>query len=284
VAAALGGSTGGRASIAAAIPLTSADNTPDNAREKGSTEMTQPQCTRRETLILAGGGLLSFWLGAESRAAAAGKVSPSATDALVVVDVQNCFVPGGSLAVAGGDAIVPVINALSKSFANVILTQDWHTADHVSFASQHAGKKPFESISLPYGSQVLWPDHCIQGTPGAAIVPGLVIPHARLVLRKGFHKEVDSYSAFLEADRKTQTGLGGYLKAAGVERVFFCGLATDYCVGWSALDARKLGFKAAVIEDACRGIDLNGSLAKAWDDMKKAGVQRLQSTDIAASA
>jgi nicotinamidase/pyrazinamidase len=242
--------------------------------------MTQPLCTRRETLLLAAGGLFSTWLGAERLAFAAGKISPAASDALVVVDVQNCFVPGGSLAVAGGDAIVPIINALSKAFANVILTQDWHTADHVSFASQHAGKKPFESISLPYGSQVLWPDHCVQGTPGAAIVPGLVIPHARLVLRKGFHKDVDSYSAFLEADRKTQTGLQGYLKGAGIKRVFFCGLATDYCVGWSALDARKLGFEAAVIEDACRGIDLQGSLAKAWADMKKAGVQRLQSTDI----
>jgi nicotinamidase/pyrazinamidase len=165
-----------------------------------------------------------------------------------------------------------------------VLTQDWHTPDHVSFASQHAGKKPFEAVSLPYGTQVLWPDHCVQGTPGANLVEGLSVPHARLVLRKGFHREVDSYSAFLEADRKTQTGLAGYLRGAGVKRVFVCGLATDYCVAWSALDARLLGFQAAVIEDASRGIDLNGSLAKAWADMKKAGVQRLTSSAFALPA
>ncbi len=247
--------------------------------------MATPLPTRRQALALLGGGVLTTLAFGSIRAAGAQpKLTPGATDALIVIDMQNCFVPGGSLAVAGGDAIVPLINALAKSFSNVILTQDWHTADHVSFASQHAGKKPFESVALPYGSQVLWPDHCVQGTPGAAIVPNLVIAHARLVLRKGFRKNVDSYSAFLEADKKTQTGLAGYLRAAGIGRVFFCGLATDYCVAWSALDARKLGFEAAVIEDACRGIDLNGSLAKAWDDMKKAGVKRLQSTDITPAA
>jgi nicotinamidase/pyrazinamidase len=239
--------------------------------------------TRRQALAMLGGGLLASALGTEARARAAGKVTPGTSDALVVVDVQNCFVPGGSLAVPDGDAVVPVINRLAQAFPNVILTQDWHTADHVSFASQHAGKKPFDSVSLAYGSQVLWPDHCVQGTPGASIVPALVIRHARLVLRKGFRKDVDSYSAFLEADQKTQTGLAGYLKGAGISRVYFCGLATDFCVAWSALDARKLGFEAAVVEDACRGIDLNGSLAKAWKDMTKAGVARLKSSDIAAA-
>jgi nicotinamidase/pyrazinamidase len=208
------------------------------------------------------------------------KIAPAASDALVIIDMQNCFVPGGSLAVTGGDAIVPLINRLAKAFANVILTQDWHTPQHVSFASQHPGKKPFELTTLPYGSQVLWPDHCVQGTPGAELVEGLDVPHARLVLRKGFHEQIDSYSAFLEADKKTETGLSGYLRTAGIERVFFCGLATDYCVAWSALDAKKLGFAAAVIEDACRAIDLNGSLAMAWQDMTSAGVARLGSSDI----
>ncbi len=202
------------------------------------------------------------------------------TDVLLVVDMQNCFVPGGSLAVTDGAAIVPVINQLAKRFVNVVLTQDWHTADHTSFASQHPGKKPFESIALPYGKQVLWPDHCVQGTPGAALVPGLAVPQARLIVRKGFHKDVDSYSAFLEADRKTQTGLSGYLHSIGIQRVFLCGLATDYCVAWSAIDARKFGFKAVVVEDACRAIDLNGSLAKAWSDMKSAGVVRAQTADL----
>jgi nicotinamidase/pyrazinamidase len=212
------------------------------------------------------------------------KASPrlvlKASDALLVIDVQNCFVPGGSLAVKDGAAVIPVINALSKTFANVIMTQDWHTADHVSFASQHAGKKPFETVALPYGTQVLWPDHCVQGTWGAALAPGLEIGKTRMVLRKGFRKDVDSYSAFLEADRKTQTGLAGYLRGSGISRVFLCGLATDFCVAWSALDARKLGFEAVVLEDACRGIDLNGSLAKAWTDMTKAGVVRAQAADI----
>ncbi len=203
------------------------------------------------------------------------------TDALIVIDVQNCFIPGGSLAVKEGDAIVPVINAMAKKFPHVVLTQDWHTADHVSFASQHGGKKPFEAVKLPYGNQVLWPDHCVQGTDGAALHKDLNIPHAELVIRKGFRKGVDSYSAFLEADRKTSTGLGGYLKQRGIRNVYLCGLATDFCVAWSALDARKQGFTVAVVEDACRGIDLNGSLAAAWKDMTKAGVKRMQSKDFA---
>jgi len=238
------------------------------------------EINRRKFLIAAGAatgtmlaaGLRTVW--------AAGKIKPTNSDALLVIDVQNCFVPGGSLAVKGGDEIVPLINRLAKSFHNVVLTQDWHTADHVSFASQHQGKKPFETVELGYGTQVLWPDHCVQGTEGAAIVSGVNIPHAELIIRKGFHRDVDSYSAFLEADRKTQTGLAGYLKGRGIKRVFVCGLATDYCVAWSALDARKFGFQAEVIEDACRGIDLNGSIAKAWVDMSKAGVKRIQSSDI----
>ena len=237
------------------------------------------EINRRKFLVAAGAaagaalaGLRNVW--------AAGKIKPADSDALLVIDVQNCFVPGGSLAVKGGDEIVPLINRLAKSFHNVVLTQDWHTADHVSFASQHQGKKPFEAIQLSYGTQVLWPDHCVQGTEGAAIVSGIDIPQAELIIRKGFHRDVDSYSAFLEADRKTQTGLAGYLKGRGIKRVFVCGLATDYCVAWSALDARKFGFQADVIEDACRGIDLNGSVAKAWADMTKAGVKRIQSSDI----
>ena len=212
---------------------------------------------------------------------AAGKIKPTDADALLVIDVQNCFIPGGSLAVKEGDLIVPLINQIAKSFSNVVLTQDWHTADHVSFASQHPGKKPFEAIKLEYGTQVLWPDHCVQGTEGAQVHSGIDIPQAQLVIRKGYHRDVDSYSGFLEADRKTETGLAGYLKGRKIKQVFVCGLATDYCVAWSALDARKFGFQASVIEDACRGIDINGSIAAAWKDMTAAGVKKIQSTDIA---
>ena len=212
---------------------------------------------------------------------AAGKIKPTDADALLVIDVQNCFIPGGSLAVKEGDLIVPLINRIAKSFSNVVLTQDWHTADHVSFASQHSGKKPFETIKLDYGTQVLWPDHCVQGTEGAQIHSGIDIPQAQVVIRKGYHRDVDSYSAFLEADRKTETGLAGYLKGRKIKQVFVCGLATDYCVAWSALDARKFGFQASVIEDACRGIDINGSVAAAWKDMTAAGVKQIQSSDFA---
>ena len=238
------------------------------------------EINRRKFLIAASAATGTMLAAGLRNVWAAGKIKPADSDALLVIDVQNCFVPGGSLAVKGGDEIVPLINRLAKSFHNVVLTQDWHTADHVSFASQHQGKKPFETIQLGYGVQVLWPDHCVQGTEGAAIVSGIDISHAQLMIRKGFHRDVDSYSAFLEADRKTQTGLAGYLKGRGIKRVFVCGLATDYCVAWSALDARKFGFQADVIEDACRGIDLNGSIAKAWADMTKAGVKRIQSSDI----
>ena len=208
------------------------------------------------------------------------KLTPGDGDALAVTDVQNCFLPGGTLPVPDGDKIIPIINRLGPLFRNVLLTQDWHTPGHISFASSHSGKKPFETTSLPYGTQVLWPDHCVQGTSGAELHPALKIPHAELVIRKGYRKDVDSYSAFMEADGKTPTGLAGYLKERGLTDCYFVGLATDFCVAWSALDARKAGFNAAVIEDACRGIDVQGSLAKAWSDMQGAGVKRMQSADI----
>ncbi|MFQ3452560.1 bifunctional nicotinamidase/pyrazinamidase [Bradyrhizobium sp. UFLA01-814] len=211
----------------------------------------------------------------------AAAIKPDDGSALLVIDVQNCFLPGGSLAVKDGEQVVPVINRIATSFANVVMTQDWHTPGHISFASTHSGKKPFETVDLAYGKQVLWPDHCVQGTDGASLSKELAIPQAGLIIRKGFHKDVDSYSAFTEADGKTTTGLAAYLKARNVERVFVAGLATDFCVAWTALDARKAGFETYVVEDACRGIDTQGSLAKAWDDMAKAGVKRIQSSDIA---
>ena len=212
---------------------------------------------------------------------AAGKVSLDRTSVLLVIDVQNCFLPGGSLAVKDGDKVVPVINGIAKKFADVVMTQDWHTPGHISFASSHSGKKPFETLEVKYGKQVLWPDHCVQGTEGAALSKDLAIPHTELILRKGFNNDVDSYSAFTEADGKTTTGLASYLKARKLQRVFIAGLATDFCVAWSALDARKAGFDVYVVEDACRGIDTQGSLAKAWADMNKAGVKRIQSGDLA---
>jgi nicotinamidase/pyrazinamidase len=229
-------------------------------------------------------GLTLAGLGGPGRAALAqGPIAPGPTDVLIVVDVQNCFVPGGTLPVKGGDDIVPLVNRLARAFDNVVLTMDWHTPGHASFASSHPGKKPFETVSMPYGTQVLWPDHCIQGTKDAELVPGLSIPHAQLVIRKGYRKHIDSYSAFLEADSKTPTGLTGYLRERGLQRVFLAGLATDFCVAWSALDARKAGFAALVIEDATRGIDTGGSLAKAWQDMTGAGVQRITSAAITMS-
>ena len=199
---------------------------------------------------------------------------------LIIVDAQYGFMPGGGLAVADGDAVVPVINRIAPRFANVVLTQDWHPADHISFAANHPGRAPFETITLPYGEQVLWPTHCVQGTRDAALHDDLRVPQAQLIIRKGFHRDVDSYSAFMEADRRTSTGLAAYLKARGISKLYLCGLATDYCVAWSAQDARAAGFEATVIEDACRAIDLNGSLARAWADMAAAGVGRVQSTDI----
>lgn len=208
-------------------------------------------------------------------------MKPTATDCLLVIDVQNDFMPGGALAVPHGDEVVPVINRLAAEFAHVVLTQDWHPADHVSFAANHPGRQPFDTIDLPYGRQVLWPVHCMQHSAGAALHAGLHIPHAQLIVRKGYNRHVDSYSALFEADRTTPTGLLGYLREKGVQRVFCVGLATDFCVAWSALDARTAGLEVAVIEDACRAIDLNGSLAQAWNDLLAAGVHQMQSADVA---
>ncbi len=203
-----------------------------------------------------------------------------ASDALVVVDVQNDFLPGGALAVPRGDEIVPLVNRVAARFAVVVLTQDWHPAGHASFASSHPGKRPFQTLRMPYGEQVLWPDHCLQGSAGAAFAAALDVPHAQLVIRKGHHRKVDSYSAFLEADRRTRTGLDGYLASRGVKRIFCVGLATDFCVAWTALDARRFKLQAAVIEDACRAIDTGGSLAAAWQAMQKAGVKRISSASV----
>lgn len=193
-------------------------------------------------------------------------------DALVVVDVQNDFCPGGALAVPGGDEVVPVINRLAAAFDFAVLTQDWHPPGHSSFASRHPGAAPFDTVDMPYGPQTLWPDHCVQGTRGAELHAGLELPNAALTIRKGFRAGIDSYSAFMENDRATPTGLAGYLRERGAARLWFCGLALDYCVAWSALDARRAGFAAAVVEDACRAIDLQGSRARALDELRAAGV------------
>ena len=181
------------------------------------------------------------------------------TDVLLVIDMQNDFCPGGNLAVPGGDEIVAKVNRIAHGFAHVVLTQDWHPAGHSSFASSHPGKQPFEMIDMPYGPQTLWPDHCVQGTEGAAFHKGLDIPHAELIIRKGYAKAIDSYSAFFENDHKTPTGLGGYLKERGFTQVTCVGLAFDFCVRFSAEDARTLGLDTEVIEAACRAIDMNGS-------------------------
>lgn len=193
--------------------------------------------------------------------------------ALIVIDVQNDFCPGGALAVDGGDEVVPVINRLMGEFDHVILTQDWHPVDHSSFASQHAGKAPFEDIEMPYGTQRLWPDHCVQGSPGGDFHPELYWTRAELVIRKGFRKAIDSYSAFFENDHETPTGLTGYLRERGLDDLTFVGLATDFCVAYSALDAKRQGFSARVIMEACRGIDLAGSMAIMTNKMEEAGVE-----------
>lgn len=210
-------------------------------------------------------------------------MNPNAFDldsVLLVIDMQYDFMPGGALAVAEGDALVPLINRLGQQFRGVVITQDWHPAGHISFASSHAGRSPFEIITLPYGPQTLWPDHCIQGSHGAQLHTGLNLPHAQLILRKGCNSHIDSYSAFLEADRQTPTGLASYLTERGVQNVFVVGLALDFCVAWSALDARAAGFTTVVIADACRAIDMNGSLDKAWQDMSAAGVTRIESREL----
>lgn len=202
------------------------------------------------------------------------QIRPS-EDLLLVIDVQNDFCPGGSLAVGDGDAVVPIVNRIAQQFDHVALTQDWHPVGHSSFASSHAGAAPFETIAMPYGPQTLWPDHCVQGTPGAAFHAGLNTDKAQLIIRKGFRRAIDSYSAFFENDKITPTGLAGYLRERGLARVFLAGLATDFCVHYSAMDARRLGFEAVVIDAGCRAIDLGGSLARAYAEMGEAGVLRI---------
>lgn len=201
-------------------------------------------------------------------------------DVLVVVDVQNDFCPGGALAVGDGDAVIAVIHRIAPLFEHVILTQDWHTAGHQSFASAHPGKRPFEQVEVAYGVRTLWPDHCVQGTRGAEFHPALGLTRAELILRKGFRPEIDSYSAFFENDRRTGTGLGGYLRERGVARVFVAGLAYDYCVGYSALDARRIGLEAVVVKDACRAIDLDGSMEQIEAEFAAAGVEVVESSKL----
>ncbi len=192
--------------------------------------------------------------------------------ALIVIDMQNDFCPGGALAVEGGDAIVPGINALMKDARAVVLTQDWHPAGHSSFASSHAGKAPFETVQMPYGRQVLWPDHCVQGSQGAAFHPDLDTDRADMIVRKGYNPKIDSYSAFFENDHETPTGLHGYLRTRGINELVMVGLATDFCVNYSAIDAAGLGYRVTVLRDLCRGIDLEGSLDAALEGMRAAGI------------
>lgn len=210
-------------------------------------------------------------------------IRPAEDDLLLVIDVQNDFCPGGTLAVAKGDEVVPVINRLATRFRHAVLTQDWHPRGHSSFASAHPGKASYESIRLAYGEQTLWPDHCVQGTSGAQFHEDLDVPNAELIVRKGFRKDIDSYSAFFENDRRTPTGLAGYLRERGGKRLFLAGLATDYCVHYSAVDARAQGFDVVVVEDGCRAIDLQGSLASARARMAEAGVRFVAAAGIGPS-
>src|SRR5580693_1706321 len=211
----------------------------------------------------------------------AGTIAPNDHDVLLAVDVQNDFCPGGSLAVPRGDEVVPAINRLCESFRHVVLTQDWHPPGHLSFASSHPGRQPFETVTAPYGPQVLWPDHCVQDTPGAKFRRDLLAPHAELIVRKGYRREIDSYSAFYENDHTTPTGLTGYLKERGFTRVFLTGLAFDFCVRYSAEDARRGGFAVFVIEDACRGIDLDGSMAATHASLAELGVPCIRAREFA---
>lgn len=213
-----------------------------------------------------------------------GEITTGANDALLVIDVQYDFCPGGTLAVAGGDEVVAVINALAARFDHVVMTQDWHPEGHSSFASAHPGHSPFETVRMPYGAQMLWPDHCVQGTRGAEIHADLALPNCEVIVRKGFRAEIDSYSAFRENDRATATGLAGYLRERGLARLYLAGLATDFCVHFSAVDARAEGFEAWVIDDACRAIDLDGSLAAARENMRVAGVGFVAAADLRAAA
>jgi nicotinamidase/pyrazinamidase len=215
------------------------------------------------------------------------KITP--TDVLLVIDVQNDFCPGGALAVTDGDAVIEPIHRAAQHFQHIVLTQDWHTPNHNSFASAHPGKKPFEQIELAYGSQTLWPDHCVQGARGADFHPALQLTRAELVraeliLRKGFRRTIDSYSAFFENDHTTATGLAGYLRERGLTRVFLAGLAYDYCVGFSALDARRLALPAVILRDACRAIDLNGSVARMESEFAATGVEIIDSASLIRAA
>jgi len=198
------------------------------------------------------------------------------SDVLLVVDIQNDFCGGGALAVFRADEIVPLVNRLSRAFKHVVLTQDWHPPGHHSFASTHKGRRPFQTIEAPYGPQILWPDHCVQGTRGAEFHAALDIPQAELILRKGYHLQIDSYSAFLENDHKTPTGLVGYLRERGLTRVFLAGLALDFCVRYSAEDAHRSGLSVVVLEDACRAIDSGGSLAETWNSLAALGIPRIR--------
>jgi nicotinamidase/pyrazinamidase len=203
-----------------------------------------------------------------------------AGDVLIVVDVQNDFCPGGALAVPEGDEVIDPIHRIAPRFEHTVLTQDWHPTNHTSFASTHPGKQPFESIELAYGVQTLWPNHCVQGTKGADFHPALGLPQAELILRKGFRQQIDSYSAFFENDRTTATGLAGYLRERGLTRVFLSGLAYDFCVGYSALDARQLGFEAIILRDACRAIDLRGSVQEIEAEFARSGVKVIESAEL----
>ncbi|MBR2815106.1 MAG: bifunctional nicotinamidase/pyrazinamidase [Reyranella sp.] len=193
-------------------------------------------------------------------------------EALIVVDMQNDFCEGGALAVPGAGAVVPMVNRLITRYDNIVLTQDWHPAGHASFASSWADGQPFSTVKFPYGPQILWPDHCVQGTPGAAFHPELIVTKAQVIVRKGHHKGIDSYSAFRENDKMTRTGLDGYLKARGLSRLIFCGLALDYCVAWSAIDARQAGFDVGVVLEATAAIDLEGSRKRMLTEMRQAGI------------
>jgi nicotinamidase/pyrazinamidase len=208
------------------------------------------------------------------------RMSLGETDILLAVDIQNDYCPGGALGVPGGDKIVPIINKIARRFAHVLVTQDWHPPDHNSFASAHSGRKPYETIDAPYGSQVLWPDHCVQGTRGAEFHPALDLVHVELVLRKGYRRAIDSYSAFFENDHATPTGLSGYLHERGFQRLFLAGLAFDFCVLWSAEDAHRSGFEAVVMEDACRSIDIDGSVAAARSRLQALGAPCIASSAL----
>jgi nicotinamidase/pyrazinamidase len=238
--------------------------------------------SRRDAVLITSAAIAATAIDRNQARGETMSIKPTPEDVFIIVDVQNDFLPGGALAVKNGDQVIRPINALARKFTNVVQTQDWHTRGHMSFASAHSGMKPFEMTKLAYGDQVLWPDHCVQGSQGAAFSDKLDLPMVQLVIRKGFHPDVDSYSAFVEADHATKTGLAGYLKERGVKRCFVAGLATDFCVAWTAMDATKAGFETFMIEDASRGIDTLGSLAAAIRNMDAAGVKRIQSGAILA--